>query len=129
MNNLMNIMKKEATSGQSALTEFSAPKRSRNTKNKPKEAVNGDVALNVTSITNKIAARLVREKLFKNKKEALEAAVGFFLIWYTNPEEFEKLNAKRNNAPPETIKTVQDITSDILRGLPTKKMEELKVQR
>ncbi|MDD4878514.1 MAG: hypothetical protein PHO02_05765, partial [Candidatus Nanoarchaeia archaeon] len=50
----------------------------------------------------------------------------FFLVWYTNPEEFEKLNAKRNNAPPETIRTVQDITSDILRGLPTKNIDELK---
>ncbi|MDI6737202.1 MAG: hypothetical protein QME12_01660 [Nanoarchaeota archaeon] len=114
-------MKKEANPGQSALTEFSV-KRSP----KKKAHVKEDIALNISAITNKIAAKLVREKLFRNKKEALEVAVGFFLVWYTNPAEFEKLNAKRNNAPPEAIKTVQDITSDILRGLPTKSLEELK---
>lgn len=118
-------MKKEADLGQSALTEFSSVKKvsKAGKKHSSKEE---DIQLNISAITNKIAAKLVREKLFKNKKEALEVAVGFFLVWYTNPSEFEKLNAKRNNAPPETIKTVQDITSDILRGLPTKSFEELK---
>ena len=115
-------MKKEATtSAQSALTEFSSKPK---TKPKAKKAVKQEISLNITEMTNKIALKLVKEKLFKNKKEALEAAIGFFLIWYSNPEEFEKLNAKRNNAPPEAIRTVQDITSDILRGLPTRKFAE-----
>ncbi|MFA5888117.1 MAG: hypothetical protein WC852_05400 [Candidatus Nanoarchaeia archaeon] len=115
-------MKKEAnTSEQSALTEFSSKPKS---KLKAKKAVKQEISLAITEMTNKIALKLVKEKLFKNKKEALEAAIGFFLIWYSNPEEFEKLNAKRNNAPPEAIRTVQDITSDILRGLPTRKFAE-----
>lgn len=118
-------MKKEADSGQSALTEFSSVKKAPKA-GKKHSAKEMDIPLNISAITNKIALKLVKEKLFKNKKEALEVAVGFFLVWYTNPAEFEKLNAKRNNAPPETIRTVQDITSDILRGLPTKSLEELK---
>ncbi|MEK6863860.1 MAG: hypothetical protein AABX27_01085 [Nanoarchaeota archaeon] len=114
-------MKKEAnTSEQSALTEFSSKSKAK----LKKKAVKQEISLNITEMTNKIALKLVKEKLFKNKKEALEAAIGFFLIWYSNPEEFEKLNAKRNNAPPEAIRTVQDITSDILRGLPTRKFAE-----
>lgn len=123
-------MKEGVNSGQSALSEFSSVKRILKPDKKPaarkKAPAKEFIQLNISSITNKIAAKLVREKLFKNKKEALEVAVGFFLVWYSNPEEFEKLNAKRNNAPPETIRTVQDITSDILRGLPTKSLEELK---
>lgn len=118
-------MEKEANSSQSALTEFNSKKPVSKPKLKKKGAVK-DLPVNISAITNKIAAKLVKEKLFKNKKEALEVAIGFFLIWYTNPEEFEKLNAKRNNAPPESIRTVQDITSDILRGLPTKNIDELK---
>lgn len=115
-------MKKEAsTSAQSALTEFSSKPKARS---RAKKAINQEISLNITGMTNKIALKLVKDKLFKNKKEALEAAVGFFLIWYSNPEEFEKLNAKRNIAPPEAIRTVQDITSDILRGLPTRKFAE-----
>ena len=89
-------MKKEAnTSEQSALTEFSSKSKAK----LKKKAVKQEISLNITEMTNKIALKLVKEKLFKNKKEALEAAIGFFLIWYSNPEEFEKLNAKRNNAP------------------------------
>lgn len=110
-------MKKEAHSGQSALTEFSRKRSISPKKKKPAK----DSPVNITAVTNKIALQLVKEKLFKSKKEALEAALGFFYIWYSNPEEFEKLNAKRNNAPPETIRTVQDITSDILLKLPTRK--------
>ncbi|MBU2638640.1 MAG: hypothetical protein KJ955_06715 [Nanoarchaeota archaeon] len=110
-------MKKEASAEQSALTEFSHRVLSKS-KKKP---VAKDSPVNITAVTNKIALQLVKEKLFKTKKEALEAALGFFYIWYSNPEEFEKLNAKRNTAPPETIRTVQDITSDILMRLPTRK--------
>lgn len=113
-------MKKEASHGQSALTEFSGKRSSR------KRVAAKDAPVNITAVTNKIALQLVKEKLFKSKKEALEAALGFFYIWYSNPGEFEKLNAKRNLAPPEAIRTVQDITSDILMGLPTKK--EIKLE-
>lgn len=118
MEGISHCMKKEAGAGQSALTEFS---RKHSISGKSRKKPTKDSPVNITAVTNKIALQLVKEKLFKNKKEALEAALGFFYIWYSNPAEFEKLNAKRNTAPPETIKTVQDITSDILMGLPTRK--------